>query len=330
MVNCNDFQTKAGTWPVTFNIWSFGKNKNKEFLHKILDYRKGFVGWKILYFSGSNINQWVKSKISRTMPIIDMPKQSSGFKFQEKGTKKSRKNHIMFLSSAGNDVSHNPQFTSFVSTTYSNGNAGSHVYEDNFIKSCAVFAARRLIKQTWINNNDEYMAPNEKHPYYELWNNDAVIYNLFHPTHNNCTAVREVQYKGKPWNIKNNFFWHSKEEMMQLANEHHFYEMYSDAKNDNTGESYLATIIGKLKFSDKAVKVLELADELLKDSMDHREEFHYSNDEKNLQAWDSGYYQLKFLWREKHKILHAKFQKAYKELEEQMRPMVYELGFLKK
>ena len=78
------------------------------------------------------------------------------------------------------------------------------------------------------------------------------------------------------------------------------------------------------------MKVLELADELLKDSMEYREEFHYSNDEKNLQAWDSGYYQLKFLWREKHKILHAKFQKAYKELEEQMRPMVYELGFLKK
>ena len=92
-----------------------------------------------------------------------------------------------------------------------------------------------------------------------------------------------------------------------------------------------------IELSPQAQEVLDIATELLTISMKDREHWHYENEKDypelehgyNLQAWDAGYYQLKKLWRE-YPELWKEFQEAYKKLEDKMRPMVYELGFLRK
>ena len=48
-----------------------------------------------------------------------------------------------------------------------------------------------------------------------------------------------------------------------------------------------------------------------------------------INTWDAGYYQLKALWKEYLPKEYKEFQTLYKKLADKMRPMVYELGFLK-
>jgi hypothetical protein len=49
-----------------------------------------------------------------------------------------------------------------------------------------------------------------------------------------------------------------------------------------------------------------------------------------LNSWDAGYAQLKLVWKEYFQEEFKEFRQLYKNLEDRMRPLVYELGFLKK
>ena len=94
-------------------------------------------------------------------------------------------------------------------------------YSDNFI---CYFS---IIKGDWFNDKDEYLAPNENHEKFNEFVNDSVIYSLFHSS-SNQSSLRQVEYKGKKWDIKNEFFWMSKNDIINLANEYGL-EVYQDA-----------------------------------------------------------------------------------------------------
>jgi hypothetical protein len=49
-----------------------------------------------------------------------------------------------------------------------------------------------------------------------------------------------------------------------------------------------------------------------------------------LKSWDAGYAQLKLLWKQYYAEDFKEFRELYKNLEDRMRPLVYELGFLMK
>jgi hypothetical protein len=72
-----------------------------------------------------------------------------------------------------------------------------------------------------------------------------------------------------------------------------------------------------------------MATELLKKSMSARKLMSESHPEYHLDSWDCGYAQLKLVWKEYFKEDFENFRKAYKRLEDRMRPLVYELGFLR-
>jgi hypothetical protein len=55
-----------------------------------------------------------------------------------------------------------------------------------------------------------------------------------------------------------------------------------------------------------------------------------ANDENHLDSWDAGYAQLKLIWKEYFQEDFKEFRQLYKNLEDRMRPLVYELGFLMK
>jgi hypothetical protein len=82
------------------------------------------------------------------------------------------------------------------------------------------------------------------------------------------------------------------------------------------------------KLSVESKLVLDLATQLLKDTFIYRNE--YSDYENQAYNWDAGYSQLKKLWKQKFPDEFESFRKYYKNLEDRMRPLVYELGFLMK
>jgi TRAP-type mannitol/chloroaromatic compound transport system substrate-binding protein len=133
------------------------------------------------------------------------------------------------------------------------------------------------------------------------------------------------------WDIKNEFFWMSKDQVKDLADENGYDNLYNDARTSNDRHVY-KLLFGEERIYDKlspdAKLVLDKATELVEKSMEIRQVM--ANDENHLDSWDAGYAQLKLIWKEYFQEDFKEFRQLYKNLEDRMRPLVYELGFLMK
>ena len=85
-------------------------------------------------------------------------------------------------------------------------------------------------------------------------------------------------------------------------------------------------------FCDRVIKDKKKvqANDLVKSSFKYRELFNESHPEYQINNWDCGFYQIKALLKEFMPDDLKEFRTIYKQLADKMRPMVYELGFLKK
>jgi hypothetical protein len=123
----------------------------------------------------------------------------------------------------------------------------------------------------------------------------------------------------------------SKDEMMDIANQNDYNELYNGARTDSDRYVY-NLLFGEQRIydqlSDEAKDVLDSATNLVKLSFEIRRDF--VNETNHLNTWDVGYAQLKLLWKEHYPEQFKEFRAKYKVLEDKMRPMVYELGFLLK
>jgi hypothetical protein len=204
---------------------------------------------------------------------------------------------------------------------------GLSVIPANFRKCCSLFTARRSIGRTWENWQDEYSAPNELHPDYVQWNDDAIIYSLFN-TKSNQSSLRNITYKGKTYQIHNEWFWMPREWMVELANKHHNEAVYEDARTDT--DRYVAQLMPNLVLSPDARAVFDKASELVNKTFEFREIANDEHPEWHIQTWDAGYYQVKLLLKQYLPAELKAFQVLYKQLEDRLREGVYELGFLRK
>ena len=201
------------------------------------------------------------------------------------------------------------------------------IEQDNFIKSISLFSARRLIQANWENWTDEYLAPDESHPDYEEFVNDSVAFSLFE-SKSNQSSLRNVEYKDKSWEIKNEFFWMSREEIMNLADENDNEECYEDAVNSK--ERFVYEYLQNITLSPEAQAVLDAANNLVRETFKYRNDYNIERPDYQINNWDCGYYQQKGLWNLYMKDEFDQFRDLYNNLANKMRPMVYELGFLKK
>ena len=128
----------------------------------------------------------------------------------------------------------------------------------------------------------------------------------------------------------NSYFWMSKQEMLDLAEKYNNDYTYEDALNSD--ERFVYTKLQEIKddLSPEAKTVLDKATELVKKSFKYREMFNESHPEYQINNWDCGFYQIKALLKEFMPDDLKEFRNIYKQLADKMRPMVYELGFLKK
>ena len=272
------------------------------------------------------LNNWVKQEQGKNEIF---PNFKSAFKIGNKN-RKFDSNSFGYLVTNGNNVEKNTSNCYIIDGPPNNNNAGTVIYETNFLKVNIVLSVRKLVKSNWVNSKDEYLSPNENNKDFEKFKYDSLVYSLFNGS-NGIVSFRQITYKNKLWDIKNEFFWMSKEEMLNLSNENNYSDLYNDARTDSDRYVY-KLLFGEERIYDKlspdAKLVLDKATELVRKSMSMREIF--ANDENHLKSWDAGYAQLKLLWKEYYEDEFKEFRQLYKNLEDRMRPLVYELGFLMK
>ena len=240
-------------------------------------------------------------------------------------------NSLGWFSCGTNTVERNNIDIGLSSAPYSHkGTSGFEICGSNFFKIIVAFSARNLIKVSWSNTKDIYLAPQEETTLFNEFKVNSLIISLF-ANSSGQSSLRQITYKDQLWDIKNEFFWMSREEIMNLANNNNYNELYGDARTDN--DRYVHNLLfGEQniyeQLSPDAKLVLDKATELVRMSMTMRS--HFADDHNHLNSWDAGYAQLKLVWKEYFPEEFKEFRQLYKNLEDRMRPLVYELGFLLK
>jgi Ulp1 family protease len=160
--------------------------------------------------------------------------------------------------------------------------------------------------------------------------------------------MRQVDYKDKKWDIKNEFFFLPKEGMMQMADKYFFDDVYQDARSSDdrfvykllngklTDEEFTEVGITHVDENNKPIlspdaqELYYLARKLVVKSFKARKLMHEESPELHLNTFDAGWYQIKKVLQEYYKDEYKEFTDKYKAFSDRLRPQVYELGFLLK
>ncbi len=286
------------------------------------------TGEKTIYSAdGRQASKWVREPLEGLKTTQDLPQMTNYLNVQTgKCYGSGIENALGYFHNAGNNVYSNAISVGMYTAVFSNGH-GLSVIPENFMRVVALFCARKSIKGNWINDKDEYLIPNTEHPDYEQWNRDAIVYSLFNVS-SQQSSLRDIEAFERPWNIVNQFFFLSNEEMKQLADENSFNEMYQDAKAFPNNR-YIYDLLQHTPLSDDARDVLESAKQLIRNSMSFRQAYHEANPQYHLHAWDAGWAQLKPMLKEYYKADLGEFIGKYKAFEARMKEGVYTFGFLK-
>ena len=340
LVNAIQFQAShfanvSGAWGIGFTIWKNGEQLDKNnFNFDIVDSINGtikHIKQKVVYNNDNNIplNKWAYPK--EKFNSIAAPNFSSALNVSQNNTK-MEENAFGYMFNGSNDIDKNMQNVSIFTTAFSSGH-GINIHSENFERCMILCACRKLIFGDWINYKDEYIAPTKEIQLtekYKCFSNDSIVFSIFHSGSGQAASMaslRNVNYHDKLWDIKNEFFWMSKSEIESLANKYNNDDCYNDAHTSS--ERFVYNKLQTITLSAEAQAVLDKASDIVRNTFKYRELFNQEHPEYQINNWDCGWYQIKALCKEFMPELLKEFKDVYKVLADKMRPMVYELGFLK-
>lgn len=309
-----------------------------EFPHKIVELdNKGNiieVGTKVLYnLDGKkNLVDYVLEPIKNIKKKIEFPNFKSGIILDETSNVQDLNNSLGVFVCDTPQVQYNQISVCILPGKPKNLRKPISILKENFLRSVSAFTSRLVIECNYLNGNDEYMIPNESHPKFQQFQNDSIIFSLFNRK-SQQTSLRNIQYHNKTWNIRNNFFWCSNSWIKALAELYNNERVYNDLIQYPI-DPYVYTLIGQKitnrePFSKTALDVLSKASHLLETTFQYRNEFNNEHPEYQVNNWDCGYYQLKPMWKKYKEKEFKEFRELYLTFRDELKPLVYELGFLK-
>jgi hypothetical protein len=315
IVHSRGFDGLKGDFPIGFLIWDTAK---REPIHEVgvfaIDRNGELVGEK----SFANIENsrllatWVHRPATNSVPSIPLkgaidPATAKG---DVRGTRWSDE-AIGWLNCAGNDLQQAAKLTMMLSSGFGSGR-GYFVNAENLWQAAIVFAVRRLIKPTWLNDRDQFLQPSE--PLTDEFKSDCLVWMLFNGS--NLTAGADgLHWNERDWSLVNHFI------------------PFTEGEVGATGRfesDFMVRHMKGMTFSAEAQAVLDEGRKLW-------QRFHAINfprktrDELKLGRADAGWYQIRKsleAYRDTELTDFDPFKAAYSELSTKLRPMVFELGFL--
>ena len=335
LFKASHFADVADTWGIGFSIWNSGVNAdNSNFNYTLIDNVDGeikAIGNKVVYNVDNDVkaSDWLRTELKEIKEKkVLFPHLSNPLRVVEKENQTLLPNSLGSICALANNVDKSVQGVAIFSSIQTQGTAciSNSIIPQNFDKVVSLFSARKLVESDWANSQDEYLAPNTESEKWQEFVNDSVVFSLFN-SHSQQSSLRQVEYKGRNWDIKNEFFFMSRNDIMEMANENNFDFTWNDA--NVSGERYVYTKLQEIELSQEAKAVLDKAIELTKKSFGYRELFNEEHPEYQMMNWDCGWYQIKGMLKEYMPNELKEFTELFKALADKMRPMVYELGFLK-
>lgn len=341
MFQASHFADVSSRWGISFTVWnSPGATDPGGTVPCATKSSAGLfvepVATKAIYNSDDRqASKWVRQPV-KGLVGGDAPQFSSGLRVKESGPCLLPRNALVYMADKSNCVMYSNDET-YLMSSGSSRNRGFASTPANWRQAVALYGARKLVQEAWDTQKDEYLVPAPSDAY-EQWVDDCHVYAIVH-RHNNCTAMRDVQYKKKLWQVHNHFFWRTHRYAMDLLNTKETVNLSRDCRAhpsldifgnpvESSPDPYMASQLPNLRLSPEALEVMDRLDALWHLSLPVRETYAAGRPELHLLAWDSGVYQLKHLWRELFPDEWAALQVAFKALAAKLRPGVYEHGFL--
>jgi hypothetical protein len=319
VVHSKAFDGLNGHFPIGFLIWETRKKTLiSEVNVDVLDKNANWIGEKA-FFNIPNehfLTSWIerqKSNSIEVVPLINAITPTLAITNVRRTTWMN--GAIGHMLSDSNDLQGANQ-TGLFSSVHSIGHKGGFfVTKDNLWQAAVVFSVRRLIRPTWLNDRDQFLQPTEKLT--PRFKSDCLIWMLFNGS--NLTASADgLEWNDKKWSIVNHFI--------------PFTEAQVNAKG-RFESSFMVDYLKDITLSKEARAVMDAGLDIWR--------AYFAGDferkirtEFKLNRPDVGWYQIR-------KALEAAstdtanpfdfsaFKDAYDALGEKLRPMVYELGFLR-
>ncbi len=117
------------------------------------------IGIKTLYEAeGREASEWVREPI-KDLKTHDAPQMKSGLSIGQDGRGASVKGSLFYFSSNGNNLQDSATLSYLTSSCGSRAHGLSVMEGEGWRRAISLFSARKLSKDTWINDKDEYLVP---------------------------------------------------------------------------------------------------------------------------------------------------------------------------
>ncbi|HQR73875.1 MAG TPA: hypothetical protein PLH07_01645 [Sulfurovum sp.] len=316
VVHSKAFDGLKGDFPIGFLIWNTAKKiAITEISTEVLNKNAQEVGEKTFH------NLPNKSFLSEWLPrlktdSINIPLKNAIHPQMAKAKVSAWvSSSIGYLWSAGNDLQQSSQHTCAFSSCFSNG-CGYYITPENLWQSAIVFSIRRLIKPTWLNDRDQFLQPTE--PLSDEFKNDCLIWMLFNGS-NLTASADDLEWNNQKWSIVNHFIPFTEQEVNAP---------------ERFESDFMVEYLKDKKLSPEAKAVMNEGRKLWQ-AYFSQTDVRTVRDELKLNRSDVGWYQVRKALEARNKegtnipVDFSVFKSAYDGLGDKLRPMVYELGFLR-
>ena len=342
--DARNFADITGKYPIGFLVWSLHKEgfiEKQQITVDLLDNKAEIFGKKHLFVLDRKLflNNWVKRP--KTSEIF--PPFSSAITIADKNKDirdRISVNFLCSLCSKGNDIQ-NKKYVAIYSGPYVSAGAFS-VRPENFTKAMIIHAIRKTYESQWYDDRDQFYQPYRNilgdEPTNLLFGDDVkfplgyaydcVVWSLFSFESNSTSAMADVKYKGKVYQIKNHLFPFT----IQQVNDWRIEDMdiastILTEKKDRFAASWLQE--HREELSTEARNVLKAASKVYKI---YFQNLNSVNTAKfKIRTWDAGLYQIRFGLKEADLGVSelTTLSEANNILAEKIRSRVRELGFMR-
>jgi hypothetical protein len=323
VVHSKAFDGLKGNFPIGFLIWRTNeaaaiKQATLEITTEVLDKKAQAKGQKSFYNVPNEklLSNWIvraKSNDIDALPLKNAISPTTSTK-DVRGTKWAD-GAIGSMICKGSDLQNAGTQTALLSSGYCSA-GGFFVTDKNLWQSAIVFTVRRVIKQTWLNDRDQFLQPTE--PLTDEFKTDCLLWMLFNGS-NLTASANDLEWNGKKWSLVNHFIPYTEAEV--------------DAP-ERFESDFMVQYLADKTLSAEAQAVLDAGRQLWKSYFAHTD-VRTVRDQFKLNRPDVGWYQIRNALAERKKsgdtvpVNLTPFETAYETLTEKLRPQVFTLGFLK-
>lgn len=322
-----------GKFPILFACWQLGGKYSDNQARPVLVYDENckVIGYKQVtgVLQRDVINEWIKQEGKRTETVVPF---TSALKANASVNSivqdKTIQGHLFTYVNKGNDMQQQNLQILLCGTFANKGSAQLSVAKTMADKSIVQFTVRRVPEHTWISHDDMFTVPNTDPMTDTEFVNDCWVYALF-ANKNYTTSQKDVEYKGKKYQIRNELFPF----------------MPAKVQAWKCGHTDIATQLAfkpQASFAAKrmADQALSVEAQAVMDAGEAVYKFFYENlhntrwKEANIGYWDAGWIQVKTACKtltgdllKEYKELDKKLLEARKALRAKLLEKVYSYGF---